>query len=247
MTARLGVSAMTRTTLVLALTLVLGAHAAIASAQSATGPAGHWEGTIEVPGQTLAIEVDLAARDGKPWIGTISIPVQNINKFPLSDVKVADKAVGFAMKGVPGTTTFAGTLSADGKAISGNFSQGSATLPFALAWKGEARIEEPAKSTEITKDFEGSWEGPLDVQGTVLRLVLKLANQTGGATGMLVSVDQGGAEIPVTSITQTLMQLKFTISTINAGYTGELKDGAIVGAWTQGPASFPLTFKRPAK
>ena len=52
----------------------------------------------------------------------------------------------------------------------------------------------------------------------MLRLV-ELANQPGGATGVLVSVDQGGVEIPVTSITQTGSQLKFTITTINAGYT----------------------------
>jgi hypothetical protein len=205
----------------------------IAVAQSTTGGAGHWEGSIEVPGQALAIVVDLAPKEGQPWVGTISIPAQNLKGFPLTDITVKENAVGFGMKGVPGDPRFTGTLSADGKSIAGHLSQGGGTLPFTLAWKGEAKIEEPPKSTEITKDLEGAWEGSLDVQGNVLRLVLKLANQPGGATGVLVSVDQGGAELPVTSITQTGSQLKFTITTINAGYTGDLKDGQLTGTWSQ--------------
>ena len=237
---------MTRRTLLVAL-LLTTAGPGIAAAQSTTGPAGHWEGSIEVPGQALAIVVDLAPKEGQPWVGAISIPAQNLKGFPLSDITVAGNAVGFGMKGVPGDPRFKGTLSADGKAIAGELSQGGASLPFSLAWKGEAKIEEPPKSTEITKDLEGSWEGPLEVNGIVLHLVLKLANQPGGATGVLVSVDQGGAEIPVTSITQTGSQLKFTISTINAGYTGDLKDGQLTGTWSQGPGSWPLAFKRPAK
>jgi uncharacterized protein len=237
---------MTRYARVLALTLTMAVQG-IAAAQSTTGPAGHWEGSIAVPGQPLAIVVDLAPKEGQPWVGTISIPAQNLKAFPLSDITVAGNAVGFAMKGVPGDPRFAGTLASDGKSIAGELSQGGGTLPFTLAWKGDAKIEEPPKSTEITKDLEGSWEGALDVQGQVLRLVLKLANQPGGATGVLVSVDQGGAEIPVTSITQTGSQLKFTITTINAGYTGDFKDDQLAGTWTQGPGSWPLVFRRPAK
>ncbi|MBK5298167.1 MAG: hypothetical protein JJE40_13500 [Vicinamibacteria bacterium] len=236
---------MTRRTLLIAWILALATHAA-AIAQSATSPAGHWEGAIDVPGQALAIEVDLASKDGA-WIGTITIPAQNLKGFPLSDITVAGTAVGFAMKGVAGGPRFAGTLSSDGKAITGDFTQGGGTIGFNLAWKGDPKFEEPTKSTEITKDLEGSWEGALDVQGTVLRLVLKLANHPGGATGVLVSVDQGGAEIPITSITQTLSHLAFAITLINASYTGDLKDGQIAGTWTQGPGSWPLMFKRPAK
>ena len=85
------------------------------------------------------------------------------------------------------------------------------------------------------------------MSGTDLRLVLKLTNQPGGATGTMVSVDQGGTEIPISSITQTGSQLKFTITTINASYVGDLKDGQLVGTWTQGPGGWPLVFKRPAK
>ena len=238
---------MTRPTALLLASALTFAADGIAAAQPAAGPGGRWEGSIEVPAQPLMIAVDLAAKEAQRWVGTITIPAQNLKAFPLSDITVTGNAVAFAMKGVPGEPRFAGTLSADGKSKSGDLSQGGGSIPFTLAWKGEAKIEEPPKSTEITKDLEGSWEGALDVSGTVLRLVLKLTNQPGGATGTIVSVDQGGAEIPVTTITQTGPQLKFTITTINASYAGDLKDSQLAGTWTQGPGSWPLVFKRPAK
>lgn len=213
--------------------------------QSPAGPAGHWEGAIETPGQPLQIEVDLAARAGGTWEGTITIPAQNLKAFPLRNIAVQDSAVMFAMKGVPGEPEFKGTISKDGKSIVGQFSQGGAMMPFSLTWKGEATIEAPPKSTAISKDFEGAWDGVLNVGGTVLRLTLKLANQDGGAAGSIISVDQGGAEIPVTAITQTASHLKFVVSAIGATYEGDFKDGQITGTWAQGPNTLPLVFSRP--
>jgi hypothetical protein len=136
--------------------------------------------------------------------------------------------VTFAMKGIPGDPVFKGRLSADGGSLSGDFMQGGARLPFQLKRTGEATIAEAPKSTPVAKEVEGNWEGSLNAGGTVLRLKLKLANRPeGGATGHVVSVDQGGAEIP-----------------IGASYSGELKDGRLVGDWKQGPGTLPLVFSR---
>jgi molybdopterin-binding protein len=217
------------------------------AAQAPAGPAGHWEGTIQVPGQELAISVDLATNADAKWEGAIAIPAQNVKALPLSDITVKENAVGFAMKGVPGDPQFAGTVSKDGKSIAGDFSQGGATLPFTLTWKGEARRQDRLKSTSITKDLEGSWEGALNVEGTVLRLILKLSNAESGATGTLVSVDQGGGEIAISSITQTASHLQLNVGAIGAAFEGDLKDGQITGTWSQGPASLPLVFTRTQK
>ena len=120
----------------------------------------------------------------------ISDPVQGTRGLPLVNVAVKGNAVSFAMKGAPGDPSYTGTLAADGKMINGTFSQGGGSVPLNLAWKGEPKFEIPKKSTPITKDLEGSWEGALDIQGKVLRLVLKLANGPEGATGTMVSLDQ---------------------------------------------------------
>jgi uncharacterized protein len=212
--------------------------------QAASAPSGHWEGAIQIPGQELKIEIDLQKSADK-WEGTIAIPAQNLKGFPLSGISVKADSIAFAMKGVPGDPVFKGTLSKDSKTISGDFSQGGGTIPFAVTRTGDAKIDPVPKSTRVTKDLEGSWEGSLDVDGNVLRLILKLANQpNGAATGTLVSVDQGGAEIPVAAVVQTGTQLKVLVPVIVGSYEGELKEGVLSGKWTQGPRTWPLVFKR---
>jgi hypothetical protein len=218
-----------------------------APARAQSGPAGHWEGAIQLPGQELQIALDLADRGGGKWEGTIDIPMQNIKGFPLGGLTVQGNTVSFAMKGVPGEPQFKGTLAADGKTIAGDFTQGGGGTTFSVARKGEAKFAVAAKSTPLTKEFEGSWEGSLDAEGTVLRLLVKLASQDGVGSGVMVSLDQGNAEIPITTVTQKDTHINLVLSLIAGSYDGDLKDGQIVGTWTQGPRSFPLTLKRAAK
>jgi hypothetical protein len=146
---------------------------------------------------------------------------------------------------LPGSPQFTGTLSADGRSLTGDFTQGGGSTPLLLKRTGDAKIEPPARSTRITSALEGSWEGTLDVKGTLLRLVLKLSNQADGvATGVLVSVDQGGAEIPISTIVQSGTQLKLRLPAIAGAYEGALANGELTGTWTQGPVTLPLVFKR---
>ena len=215
-----------------------------ASSQAPAGPAGHWEGSIETPGGGLNIEVDLAVRPGGKWQGTITIPAQHLTAFPLGDITVQEGAVQFAMKGVPGEPGFKGTTSKDNKSITGQMSQGGGTFPFTLNWKGEAKIQPPPRNAAVSADLEGTWQGTLNANGTLLRLTLRLANQSGNATGFLVSLDQGGAEIPLSTITQTASHLTFDVPTIGGKFEGDLKDGQIAGMWSQGPGALPLTFAR---
>jgi hypothetical protein len=56
------------------LSVVVGAGAA--ARQSSASAAGHWEGTIQAPGQALAIVVDLALQQSGTWMGAITIPGQ---------------------------------------------------------------------------------------------------------------------------------------------------------------------------
>lgn len=219
------------------------APSGVVLAQTPAPPSGHWEGSIEVPGQPLKIEIDLQ-KSGEKWEGAIAIPVQGLKGFPLSAITVEGDAVGFGLSGIPGSPTFKGTLSKDRNSLAGEYSQGGGTIPFAVTRTGDAKIEPPPKSTPITKDLEGSWEGALDVNGTILRLVFKLANGTGGATGTLVSVDQGGVEIPITAVVQTGSHVKLLVQTVAGTYEGDLKDDQLTGTWKQGPGTLPLTLKR---
>jgi hypothetical protein len=218
-----------------------------ALAQSPPPPAGHWVGTLQVPGQPIDIEIDLAPGAEGKWQGAINIPAQNVKGMPLANITVAGTAVDFDLKGPPGDPHFKGTYSKDKDTLAGDYTQGGSTIAFSLTRKGDAQFEAVAKSTPIAKELEGSWEGTLDAGGKQLRLVLKLANQPAGATGTLVSVDQGGVELPVDAITQSGSSLSFAVRTVGGSYEGELKDGQIAGTWMQGPGKLPLVFKPAAK
>jgi len=219
------------------------AGAPAASAQTATA-SGHWTGVLDTPAQALDVEVDLKPGTPPAWVGTISIPAQNLKAFPLSSIEVQGTSVSFVMANVPGTPTFKGTLAADGATISGDFSQGGGSIPFKMTRKGDAVITPPTKSTTVTKELEGTWNGALEAGGNTLRLTLKLANGPDAATGSIISVDQGGAEIPITTITQTESHLTLDLPAIAGKYSGDFKDGKLVGTWSQGPGSAPLEFTR---
>jgi uncharacterized protein (TIGR03067 family) len=127
------------------------------------------------------------------------------------------------------------------------------TLKMALAAPGQTT--RPAslatdtftltKIKPLTKEFQGSWEGAIDASGRTLRLVIRLTNGADGLpSGTIVSVDQGGDEGPISAIVVSGARLKLIIPAIRGNYDGELKDGVLVGTWTQGRRSTPLTLKR---
>jgi hypothetical protein len=209
--------------------------------QAAVPPSGHWVGTIEGPG--IGVELDLG-RQGESWRGTISIPVQGTKGIPLADLAVKGTSVEFALKGAPGDPRYKGEVSKDGKTITGTFSQGGASLPLNLAWKGEPQFAAVQKNPAVSKGLLGTWEGALDVQGKTLRLVLTLTNGPDGAVGKLVSVDQNNFEMPVTSIAEEKTRLKLAVAMVSGGFEGEIKGDEISGTWTQGGGSLPLVLKR---
>jgi len=111
-------------------------------AAAAEGPAGHWEGAVELPGTKLDVSVDLS-QTGDGWAGTISIPMQNATNIPLENVTVEGDRVSFTISGVPGTPTFEGTV--EGASISGDFTQGGQSFPFSLS-SGEDPVTAATKA-----------------------------------------------------------------------------------------------------
>jgi hypothetical protein len=236
---------MTRHLIATSLAMFAAAVMAAAPARAAQGPgaAAHWKGGIALPDE-LQIEVDLVKQDAG-WAGAITVPAQGLTGVPLTNVTVDGKAVGFVVSQIPGSPTFKGTLSDDGATLAGDFSHGDQTVAFKLARAGDGVIPPPQKSTAITKDIEGTWAGILDAGGNTLRLTLKLASAADGtSTGTIISVDQGNAEIPIYAISQSGTHLDLLILAVAGKYSGDLKDGRLVGTWSQGPGQAPLEFAR---
>ncbi|HEX4953642.1 MAG TPA: serine hydrolase [Thermoanaerobaculia bacterium] len=116
----------------------------------ATDPTGHWQGAIRLPGQELAIDIDLGPTSGGGWKGDISIPAQMIRDLGLTILEVTPPKVRVEIPGIPGQPTFDGALSADGAKIAGTFTQGGASFPFELVRSAPAT----EKATQALEGFE---------------------------------------------------------------------------------------------
>ena len=92
----------------------------------------------------------------------------------------------------------------------------------------------------------GSWSGALEVNSAVkLRLALDVTESDGKLAAILNSIDQN-AKIPATAISATGDKGAFSCAAIGGSFEGRFSaDGAqIVGTWSQGPNTLPLTLKR---
>jgi hypothetical protein len=237
-----------RRTLVIAALLFLPASSLIA--QPAADPSGHWEGSIQVqPNVEMKVEVDLARNAKGEFTGTFGQPAQEVKGIPLSTVAVDKRSVRFVVKGGPEPATFQGTLSADGKAMSGDVDQAGHSVHFSLTRTGNARIAPAPKSPPIGKELEGTWNGTLAVNGGQMRIIVKMANHPDGtATGTIVSPDGSGVEIPI-AITHKASSVTVSVESVGATFVGVLNPAGteLVGTWTQGPSALPLTLRVAAR
>ena len=221
------------------------------SAQITADPSGHWVGTIQAPGMEVAVEIDLIKNSKGALAGTFSQPSERIQGLPLTTVTAEGRSVRLVLKPGTGGGTFSGSLSADNTAMTGDFTtdEGGYMLAFSLTRRGEAKIAAAPKSPPIDKTLEGAWQGPLDVAGKPMRLVVTMVNHADGtATGTVVSPDGSGVEIPI-AMTQQAASVRLDAPSIGASFAGVLDAaaGEVTGAWTQGAGSLPLTLRRVAK
>ena len=77
--------------------------------QALPDPSGHWEGTLQVPGTEMKVEVDLRKNGTGAFEGTFGQPLQGIKGLPLSTVTVEDKRVRFVVRAGEGTRDVRGS------------------------------------------------------------------------------------------------------------------------------------------
>ncbi len=163
--------------LLLAALLLLSAPFLLA--QTAVDPSGHWEGAVQVPNKELKIEIDLAKKNSKGELsGTFGNPAGSIEGLSACDGGRRGRSVRFVLKVGTEVSTFVGALSADGKSLSGDASQGGESAPFSITRTGDARIAPAPKSSPIGKELEGTWNGTLEVGEKQTRLILKMGEST---------------------------------------------------------------------
>ena len=93
-------------------------------------------------------------------------------------------------------------------------------------------------------DLLGSWTGKLDLGVAKLTLVLHLKQADGRVKVTMDSPDQSAMGIPCTNDFLSYDSLAVSVKSINASYSGRLKDGKIVGTFKQNGMSLPLVLAK---
>jgi len=112
--------------------------------------AGHWEGSVNVMGQKLIMDLDFARQADGNWKGDISIPSQRAKDLPLTAIGADGPKVTFKIADIPGNATFVGAIGEDGGKITGKYTQNGQTFDFELV-RG---IDAAAKSKKALEGFE---------------------------------------------------------------------------------------------
>jgi uncharacterized protein (TIGR03067 family) len=92
----------------------------------------------------------------------------------------------------------------------------------------------------------GDWHGALETSsGATLRIVFALTNGPDGlASGTFTSVDQSNRSAPIAAVVVRGVRVTFIMPMVRGAFDGELKDGQLVGTWTQPAGSRPFVLKR---
>jgi len=217
--------------------LILTATAALVHAQEI---AGEWQGTLKAGIAELRLVLHINKDTSGGLTATLDSLDQGALGIPVKTVSLKNSRLTFDVAAVQGT--YEGTVAADGKTISGTWSQGtSLPLEFKRATT-PIKTHKPAKATDI----DGAWEGTLDTGGGALRLVFHITNTEDGLIAMMDSPDQGAKGIPASSVTRNGKALKIEAKGIGGTFEGQISENlsAIDGRWSQGEITLPLMLKR---
>jgi hypothetical protein len=206
-------------------------------------PAGHYEGVISSPAGEMALQIDLTKTTKGDIAGTLTIPAQKLAGFPLTNVVLKGQDVSFDIA-TSGGGFYRGELR--GNKISGEFSTQMGALPLDFDRTGDARTYDLPKSARVGHEFEGVWNGVLDVEGG-MHITLKLSNQADGtSSGTLISVDENDLSVPVV-IAQDGAKLTLTCPMIGSSYVGTVNTAGseVSGIYTSSRGLvLPLVLKR---
>jgi hypothetical protein len=171
--------------------------------------------------------------------------------LPASAVTYHPPVVRIEFGGIGGV--YEGRVNTRDKEILGTWTQGETSKPLPLNLSLTA--PHAGQDQEANKDYShtgptdlpGHWKGTLDIKraNIKLQLVLNIARMPDGTlSGSLVSVDQGGTEIPASLVQYTPPNARMEWKAIGAAFYGKLENGKLSGAWRQGGGALPLVLER---
>lgn len=216
--------------------------------------AGDWNGTLDAGGNIMHVAWHLTiATDGAATstLDNIDESVYGIKvkstTIKGSDVALSvDDTVQANGQDMHLVGSFAGKVSADGKEVTGTWTQtepqqGELEVHFVHAAQAAGPASAPSSPQA---SVVGDWSGTLQAGPAQLRLVLHIkAGSDGTLIGTLDSIDQGANGIPISTVSFKDGKLELNVAAVNGTYEGNLDKDEIKGTWTQGQP-LELNFKR---
>jgi hypothetical protein len=198
---------------------------------TAASLAGEWKGALmgQLP---LVLHLDADAKGA--LTATMDSPSQGANGLAGDNVKLDGASLGFDIPSVGGH--YQGAVSADGKKITGTWTQQGRSMPLEWAFAGTASEAAAAEAAMKPSPIDGDWAGALNAGGQTLHVVFHFRAAPDGILCSMDSVDQGAHGIPCGDVKVNGKRVSLDAKAINGTYSGSLRsDGKhIDGTWSQG-------------
>jgi len=213
-----------------------------ASLMRAQDIAGDWQGTLSVSGAELRLVLHVTKFADSSLKATLdSIDQPGANGIPVSSITLKDSKLSLGIDAVHGT--YEGKVAADGKTISGTWTQNQ---PLPLEFKRASAPIRTEHKLAKPSDIDGDWMGTLDTGAAKLRIVFHISNTEDGLMATMDSPDQSLKGMPTTGVTRIGSSLKIEMKQIGGTFSGKIADdlSSINGIWSQGGGELPLVVKR---
>jgi CubicO group peptidase (beta-lactamase class C family) len=215
------------------LLFVLGLAIVTASGQTKPEIVGDYLGTLGPLHLRLHLKLDATGT----LVGTMDSPDQGANGLACADFKLEGEALSFSVPVVHGT--WKGTVSADGKILTGRWDQGS-PMPLVFTRDTFVAAEKPSR-------VDGIWLGTLQAGGASLRIQVHVKSDNSGKEYCsLDSLDQHAMGLDCAAVTFSSDDFGFDVPVVKGHFTGKLSaDGnTLAGTWDQNNNSLPLILTR---
>jgi pimeloyl-ACP methyl ester carboxylesterase len=203
--------------------------------------AGDWQGTLSTGAGDLRLVLHITKGADGALKATLDSVDQGANGIPVNSISLKSSELNLGVDAVHGT--YKGTVAADGKTISGTWSQGA---PLALDFKRAAAPIKTEHKPAKPSDIDGTWSGTLDTGAAKLRIVFHITNTEDGLIATMDSPDQNLKGMPMTGVTRDGASIKIEAKQINGSFSGNIAAdlSSIDGKWSQNGAEIPLLVKR---
>ena len=177
-----------------------------AMAQTGGSLAGHWRGTVQIPGEPAVIVLDLD-QVGGAWVGSLTAPDYGAKGVALTAVALSEEGGLQASVALFGDAKLRVRL--EGGRLTGTLEAGGNTAALVLERVGAAQVDLPVANAVLAAGFEGQWTAEFEL-GWKRRAELALRNEARGTSSGEMKVD--GGSLKLEQIEQDGSGLRFRVA-----------------------------------